>query len=570
MTGVFPTGVEPVAVSFPPAPESSDYLAFINSADGAGQYLIEITAFKGGEVRSGGLATIGEIPTATIPTGGGVNIGEVELLFSDRSWVGDPTDADKPNVYYEGRAEIPLVNERAIPIFPEGDRRVRKQVGFIRLANHDGALDSIVRSYAVDGRQTRVRYGPYFSPYKDYTVIVDALGLSWEGRQNSIEINLRDRSLSLDKPLQTTLYGGTGGADGTTDIEGKPKPLVFGKVLNITPVLIDPTNLIYQVHDGTISDVLSVYDQGDALTDSTTDVASYSALVSESVSAGNFATANAVGMFKLGSSPAGLITCDILGDAPNVAAAPQGYADTLDVIAERVLVNVAGVSVNNIRTDTFAGVAAIAGEMGFYISQNETPTTGEVLDLLFASVGAWWGSDRLGKIRAGRLIDPASKAPAREFDEFSLIEFEQETTFVPRWRQRVGYQRNWTVQRGEDLDAAVTDARRQFLAEPFRAVSSSDSTVKTRHLEAMDPPPLVSLYDNETDAQTLADLLKDLYSPDRRAFRSVIKRRGYSLDLGSVIRVSWPRYGLSNGINLMVIQIREDADKEETSLRLWG
>ena len=561
---VFPLATEPLAKSFPPAPQSSAFEQITARSDDPAQYLVEIVGYKGGEVRSGGLATLAEIPLASVPAGGGINAGQVTLPYADRHWVGAPTDTVKPNEYYEGRVEVPLIMERQMHIDPARPRRVQRQFGSIRIANGDGALDSIVRSYAIDGRQVRVLFGPYGGAYSDFVCIADTLGLAWEGSDETVSVTLRDQSYSLDKPLQTTLYGGTGGADGTAEIEGKPKPLTYGKVRNITPVLIDPSNLIWQVHDGTIGAVLDVYDQGAALTDSLTDVSGYTNLVSESVSAGEFATALDVGMFKAGSSPSGLVTCDIEGDADPT------YENTLDQIALRVLKNRAGLSLALIREDTFAGAGAIAGEMGFYLSVNDTPSTGQVMDAILASIGGWWGAARDGRIRAGRLSDPAARSVNLYLDQYTVLKLEQETGITPTWRFRVGYQRNWTIQRGEDLAAAVSDARRQFLIEPFQVVSSSDGTVKTRHLEALDQGPIPTLYDNAADAQTLADHFKGLHSLDRRIFRATVKRLAYRVDLQSVVRLIWPRFGLNGGQNFTVIGIREDADRDEIVLRLWG
>ena len=45
-------------------------------------------------------------------------------------------------------------------------------------------------------------------------------------------------------------YGGTGGYDGTEELEGVRKPKLRGLARNISPVLIDPVNLIYQYNDG--------------------------------------------------------------------------------------------------------------------------------------------------------------------------------------------------------------------------------------------------------------------------------------------------------------------------------
>lgn len=558
---VFALAEQPVAYGYPPAAASSAFQEFIEQASGSGQYLIDITAYRGGETRSGGLWTLTEGPVAAVPGGVAVSAQTVALRYADRHWMGAPDDASQPNVYYEGRATVPLLMDREMPLLPETERRVHLQFGTIELANGDGELDSVVQAMAVDGRDVTVRLGAYMGAYAEFAIVAAAVGTTWEADDLTVRIGLRDRSYVLDRPLQTNLYAGSGGAEGGADLEGKPKPLLFGKCRNVTLIALDSANLIYHWHDGQSQAVDAVYDRGATLTPSGTDVANYAALAAQSVSAGEYATCLAESMVKLGSSPDGLVTGDLRGDAD------PDYADTLDVIALRVLRDRAGLSVSYLNTATFAAAGVAGGVVGFYIAPDEVVTTADVLDQLMASVGGWWGAARDGRIRAGRLSAPENRTPNLYLNEYDILSLDPEDAPVPRWRQRVGYQRNWTVQL-TDIASAVTDARRQFLAAPQRVVSSSSGAVKLRHLNALDPDPLQTLYDSDSDAQALADYLLALHSPDRRIFRVAVKRLGYRVDLNSFVHVTWPRLGLSSGKKFAVIGIREEADL--TVLRLWG
>ncbi len=502
----------------------------------------------------------------TVPSAGYIAPNSASPLQSVemRGYEGTSIDGAKANAWYEGRVPLPLLMERTMPLLPEEERRALRQFGLLEIGNADGALDAILQSYAVDGRRVRVLFGPKGGAYSDFSVVADVLGTGWAGDSLLVRLGLRDQSYSLDLPLQTDLYLGTGGAEGTSEIKGKPKPLLFGRCRNVAPVLIDPTNLIYQVHDGVIFAVDDVFDRGAVLTDSLDDAANYAALVALSVAAGEFATAKAVGLFKLGALPDGLVTCDVRGDAD------PDYQNTLDVICLRILRDRALLSGRWINTATFAGAAAMAGEIGIYISQNETPSTAQVLSMLMAAVGGWWGAGRDGRIRAGRLTKPEDRSPNLYLDIYKILTLEPEDAPVPRWRQRVGYQPNWTPQRGEDLATSVDAARRQFLTEPTRVVQSADSTVRVRHLQALDPQPLPTLYESSTAALTLATYLLALHSPDRKIYRVTVGRLAYLVDLQSVVRVTWPRFGLNQGKNFAVIGIREDAQRNETTLRLWG
>lgn len=531
----------------------------------AAQFLVEVEAFRGGEIRLGGGAPVGRSAVGRHVMGRTLSLGQesastVSLRYGDRHWTGDPDDTDRPNAYYEGRLLRPLRIERAIPTAPEQNPRIQRQFGEIEIANNDGGIDAAL-TYAVDGREVRVLYGPAGGAYADFKSISSLLATRWRERPQSVELLVRDRRYALDQPLQTNLYAGTGGAEGTDDLEGKPIPLAFGVCRNVAPVLVDPVNLIFQFHDGQAQAVDAVYDRAAALSDSGTDVSGYANLAALSVAGGEFATALDAGLIKLGSSPDGQVTADVKGDAD-----PQ-YEDTIDPIVLRILTTYAGLSESVINTASLAGLVATGGSVGWSISVDERPSTAQVLDALIAGVAGFWGTGRDGRVRAGRLTRPESRQPVFFFDQWNTLDVEPLEQPAPRYRQRVGYQRIWTVQQ-TDIAGAVGDDRRQVLAQPQRTVASLDTTVRTRHPEALDPEVMASPLDSESDAQTLANALLDLHKRDRRPVRIRAKRIGFRFDLGVVVRLTWPRYGLEQGRNFVIVGSRDDGDT--TELTLWG
>jgi hypothetical protein len=120
-----------------------------------------------------------------------------------------------------------------MPLLPEEARRWQRQFGEIEIANGDGALDSLVNSYAIDGRRVRVLLGPTGGAYNQFGAVADVLATGWSGDSLVVRVGLRDRGYSLDVPLQQNVYAGSGGAEGTAEIEGKPKPLCFGICDNV-------------------------------------------------------------------------------------------------------------------------------------------------------------------------------------------------------------------------------------------------------------------------------------------------------------------------------------------------
>lgn len=546
-----------------------NFYRLVRGSDGAGQYLVEVTAIQGGlSITSGGMgAAIMELPIMALPASGGVNINEITLRYADRFWVGSPTDTSFPNQDYEDRVSVPLSMDRRLPVLPEGARRVQRQVGFIELNNLDGALDSIVNNFAIDGRQVRVLYGPYMDDYSQFQAVAEMLGVKLEHSDDSVRLIVRDKTFPLSRALQENFYAGTGGKEGTSELTGKPKPLVYGEVSNITLTQTDPTNLVYQVHDGPIESVDAVYDRGLALALDTTvgtggDCADYAALLAASIGSNKYATCLAEGFVRLESSPAGLVTADVKGDKTGGV-----YVNTLPDVALRIMQGKAALASNQVNVNTWNTLPAY--KVGLYASSNEQITGEQAVDYLVGSIGASWGPSRAGVIRAYELSDVAGQIADLYLDGEDIIDLRPIETITPRWRQPVGYERNWTVQRGEDISSTVTDARKQFLKEEWRSVSSTDVDVRTRHGEAINPPPMNGALVDSADATAVAENMMTLHSADRFFYEVRLKRVGWLTDLSKLVHITYPRFGFSIGRTAIVVNLRENASDEETVLTVW-
>jgi hypothetical protein len=150
--------------------------------------------------------------------------------------------------------------------------------GMIELTNADGGLDTL-RSYNFDGAQLTLRRVEPGAKLQTNTLIftgtVDQVVIGTE----RVTVRTRDVLHNVNKPLQTTKYGGTNslpnGMDGVPeDHKGRPIPILLGYNYNITPPCVNTSRLIYQLHckafanDATngINWSIAVYDKRVALT----------------------------------------------------------------------------------------------------------------------------------------------------------------------------------------------------------------------------------------------------------------------------------------------------------------
>ena len=138
--------------------------------------------------------------------------------------------------------------------------------GDLVLINEDGGLD-VLNDHAFDGRVITIYRGDDGAAFSTFDTVLVATMRSVEVGARVVTIKLRDRRAETEVPIQATKYDGDNalpaGLEGVaTDLKGKPKPLCYGVVRNISPPLVNTSKLIYQVNDGTVNSIDAVRDKG--------------------------------------------------------------------------------------------------------------------------------------------------------------------------------------------------------------------------------------------------------------------------------------------------------------------
>jgi hypothetical protein len=451
---------------------------------------------------------------------------------------------------------------------PEGDRRVTIELGNFEISNGDGELDAVVRGYSVDGRRIRVLLGLQADRYDRFTPIFTGRMVQWANDLKDVGVVARDETYRLDRTMQADLYGGTGGYDGGADLAGKPRPLTFGRALNVTPAPIDAANLVFQFHSRQAQAVDAVYDRGAALA-ATADYASFAALTAATLTTGQFATCLALGLIRLGSTASGLVTADVKGDAAG------SYVDTTALIARRIMQDFGLVGDSEIDLASVSDFGtAFPGTIGWY-QPPATVKLSDALNQIVGHCGGWWGALPSGQFQFGFLSLPSADRYVLDIDAADMVAdlvFLQPLagTFPPRFRQRVGYQQLFTTQSDQDLAGSVTAARRQYLSQDFRVASVIDASVQSDYLLATDPAPLQSLFYSQADAAALAASLLALYKVARQTVRVILDLKGLGARLGASVLVTHPRLNGGEPIPMLVMDITIRADDRLVELVLWG
>jgi hypothetical protein len=425
--------------------------------------------------------------------------------------------------------------------------------GTLTISNDDGQYDFLPESYSIDGRLIVLKVGRRDGPYDNFFPLARLTARDWNIDTSEIKVELEDFSYKLEVPLQSNVYGGTGGADGGADLAGKRKPLAFGECKNVPAVFVNPALLIYQAHDGPMQSIDAVYDKGAALTPGV-DYANYALLAAASVAAGSYATCLAAGLFKLGQSAAGQVTADVKGDKRD------GYVTTTaDIVRWALRRRTVLADPADLDTASFDTINALQpAPVCYFHGPDDNLTVSNFIQKLMRGIGGWGGHRFDGLFEVRRLQAP-SGSPATTFTRAEMLGGDiqrdplPEAYRPPRWRWRVPYGLNWTVQTS-DLALGVTDARKAFLAEAYRLAEATSQSIKTDHPFAQDRDPIEAFFVNQADATAEAARLIALFKTTRAIYRAIVPRRALRYNVGDEIRIQHDRFDLKLGRPAIIVE----------------
>lgn len=460
--------------------------------------------------------------------------------------------------------------------------------GTLSLANPGGQFDTFSESWNSDGRPIKILYGSktfdatrgYFTDpiYSSLTVAFVGLATPWFLSATELQVPIRDATYWLDRNLQTTVYAGTGTYEGTADLAGKPKPKARGgtvsaPIRNVTPLLIDPVQQIYQYTDGP-GTVVSLYEGGAAVITFQADTAN---LYSGSTSPGQYRTDNSRGLFQLGSTPQRTITTDVTGRFP-----VAGVVTAAGQVARYLLTEDMVLPPENIDTASFTAPAGIMTDFALgYLSAPSLALTLEqepvaATDPLAAVAGVWFAPDDIvdGATAVDRILSSigAQLVPGRDGTlrmirltalDVGAVPVARLTpsncvSIVPRalpagvnpppFRFRVAYSHNYTVQ-SSGVSPSATAAWAQFIAAADRFASYDNLDVLSKYRRPNDTQPVGSgALLQSGDAQTVANALGALWSTRRRLYDVTLPVSiGLPLELGDVVSLTYPVEDLRGG-----------------------
>ncbi len=496
-----------------------------------------------------------------------------DLMFSINGFVNQNPYAGAVG-YYEARVVSPI--SKNIDMFSAGTTSGYSQIGYgyLELSNTDGGLDYLTEYTLVD-RFISAKYFDTDNPTSTITGRLNGYIDSCNFSTDKLTINIKDVSKILDTPLAIETYGGTNvlpnGLDGTDDIKGLVKPRLYGSVLNISPVLVNTSKLIYQVSLDGFDIVSNVYDMGVVLSNYGTNYATLVDLEATAPPSNQYRVYSGAGgcFFRLSSPPAGAVTCDA-----------ENY-DAVTPVEYNYIKNVVHRLINSIESKTFGGFLSTYSypydyETGIYITDSETAINAisDVLDsitgfLMFSEVDPNF-------YLLGLLEDPSSFSPDTYITQADVMSIERMETRdsnkgVASWKMTLNYAKNYTVQNDSDLAGSVTNTRKNVLKREFL----SESEISLPILYANPLSPEISkntLILNRLDVFSENHRIVSFYNVDRILLKIELPILDYLplLEISNRINLTFNRFGLQTGRNFIIIGVLYDYPAMKYKLTLWG
>ncbi len=440
--------------------------------------------------------------------------GAAPVYISDTAYFTEPSDAVANQPYF------PIIVEGGVPRLSRKIQEVwggqsvpawgpltlaTKMAGGVDLANAD-IRDKVLR-LSLTGPRNDI-------PWADRAIMLEGvIGKRSGNPDEGVTIEVLDRQAQFNAiDIPTAVYDGTETANFPSSNIGKAKPLCLGTCANITPVLIDTLNLIYQTNDGTINDVTAAYDDGVSLTK-----------VAAPPAAGEFSVDAAAATITLGITPSGPVTCDVQGmkDGTTWLSSTTQIIDWLS----RTYGNVVAGDID---------ITGLPGDaIGIYI--NSRQRLADVITRLMKGIIGWWGFTRQSKLRARLFEVPATGGETfSETSQLSDVKWDEERDVV--WSVPLLYRRNWT--RNEQPATAVDLNTQAWLASEGNESRVDDLTVQSNYPYAVTARRIDTYFDSKAPAEIVASRAIVLFGTPRKRTTVTVPFVDPPLELGSSITLS--------------------------------
>ncbi|MBR0653070.1 hypothetical protein GXW78_25665 [Roseomonas terrae] len=269
-------------------------------------------------------------------------------------------------------------------------------------------------------------------------------------------------------------------------------------------------------------------------------------------------------MFQLGSTPDGIVTADVRGDADG------GYVSSTAGVLRR-LINALGPGVGALEIDgtSFAFADAdIPGEIGWYSGGQEI-TASDAASTIVQASGAVLCGGRSGAIR---LFDPIASDATDQFDIKAAWILDCRPVSLPASLRSlptsvgVNWRPNWTPM--TDVAGSVPAADRERLKNNASGPERINSVTLTQRIAPQRDLLLPGLFWSQADAATRAQAWARWLEAGPRIFEVTTDRYLGQIECGHIGRVSYDLWEMGGGVRGVVVGWREQLGAQRLTITI--
>lgn len=492
-----------------------------------------------------------------------VVLARVRYWDEDASAVDDLYIASEP--YYDETNSIAYDNTMVeVPTLFIGTRELEGGavdigLGSLVISNIEGKYDYLFDNDENNfyGRWLRFLVGPRGHAIADFRQVFSGwtANATWES-EKTINIQARTYLERLNIKAQRNRFASGGSIP--SQLVGKTKPWGFGEIYQFAPTHIHTSNRDYLVNDEAVQDTVTAYN----------------------IDGGNF-----IGQVSSETHSSATFSLSSDGADGRYLVSSQGYAASgggsmlrgLDDVIDRILTRddddsfsvlesseVDATSLTDLGTDATMLVS-------YYLHTGEEKTVLEVFEDLMP-YGYLWGFNRDGDFFSSTLKDPSGETSQYDIVQADILRNGVSIleSSVPWWRLVIDYSRNWVP--SDRFRSGVSQSNRSLFGRAFRATATQeDSTIKTAYKNSK--IKRIELYAtgnvDGADPQERGRLW-DLFSVRRRIYEVRCWAKPLSWEIGDIVTLTYPRFGLDAGKKLVFIGSENQLNSGKVTAYLWG
>lgn len=470
------------------------------------------------------------------------SLEDTVLYISNRNYATQSTDTPSNQVY------LPLLSTsidftETLPMEGQGSL----SYGDLSISNVEGEYDYLL-NYVWTDRPINIYLGDVRHSRSTFTKVFSGVvsGIL-SSNLSSINIQLRDKLQRLNTSVYEVVLGEYGLRGINNANKDEVRPLVFGEVSNITPMLIDEAELEFMVHDGPIESIIEVRDNAVPV---------------------SFTPDLTRGTFKLFSNPLGTITCSVQGDKNSLDSSGQlvpVWPNTVAKIIQRIVTGYGKPSdaaqLDELDLDNFNSFDVLHPQkVGVYISSRDNLLG--ICQSLCDSIGAQLVSTREGKLKLLKVDVPVVADTSTTISEDYILQDSFQISSKPEVISAVklGYCFNFTVQTG--ILTGIPEEHKSLYAKEWLIKSVNDAEVQALYKLSSETVQQNTYMLSDIDSHVTLEATRrlNLRKSQRYIYSMECTTKMSPIKLGDMVLLKHRRFGLAEGKPGQVISVNVNWD----------